>query len=86
MLLPIYSQEEKMKPFSIDKIAHFSVSGMLYLIMYAIFHSVGWAYGTTLVIVILREARGWKEDSWYDMVCNIAGMLVSMWLVIWILR
>ncbi|MCK4578020.1 MAG: hypothetical protein KAU50_04475 [Candidatus Marinimicrobia bacterium] len=64
-----------------DKIAHLSVSGMLYLAFYAFTKSMGWALGLSLIIGTLWEIRGLKEDSWRDMMFNIVGIMLSMWWV-----
>ena len=75
-----------MKMFGVDKVAHFGISGMLYLMFYAFFHSVPIAFSMTIAVGVFREITGWKYDSWYDMLCNLVGMFCSMALIAIMLR
>jgi len=75
-----------MKMFGTDKVAHFGVSGMLYLMFYAVSHSIPIAFSMTIAVGVYREIAGWKGDSWYDMLCNLAGIFCSMALIAIMLR
>ena len=86
MYIPPQRPENKMNLFEIDKIAHFAVSGMIYLLMFAILHNALYAFSIVFIVGFVKEMRDWKYDSAADMICNVAGALSSMGLIGWIVR
>ena len=62
----------------VDKVAHYGVSGVIYLFIFAIFYSFTWAFVGAFIIGLAREVRWWKDDSLLDMAANTAGILTSM--------
>ena len=86
MYIPPQRPENKMNLFEIDKIAHFAVSGMIYLLMFAFCGNALYAFTVVFTVGFVKEIRDWKYDSALDMICNVAGALASMGLIGWIVR
>ena len=63
--------------FKVDKVAHFGVSGMIYLAFFAGFYSFKLAFIGAFIIGLARELHWWKSDSVWDMAANMAGILTS---------